>query len=77
MKRTPSKPTCQCLGWGVWTIRDSFRGLQGFAGLYQVNFIVPTTMPDLRLCVCTGFLNLTVTVHTINSFGGAGICVLP
>jgi uncharacterized protein (TIGR03437 family) len=49
--------------------------VSGFAGLYQVNFTVPTTMPDLRPCVGTGFSNLTVTLYTINSFDGAGICV--
>jgi uncharacterized protein (TIGR03437 family) len=49
----------------------------GFAGLYQVNFIVPTTTPDLRPCVGTGFSNLTVSLYTINSFDGAGICVQP
>jgi len=49
----------------------------GFAGLYQVNFIVPTNMPDLRPCAGTGFSNLTVSVYTINSFDGAGICVQP
>jgi uncharacterized protein (TIGR03437 family) len=49
----------------------------GFAGLYQVNFIVPTTMPELRPCAGTGFSNLTITLYTINSFDGAGICVQP
>jgi uncharacterized protein (TIGR03437 family) len=49
----------------------------GFAGLYQVNFVVPTTMPDLRPCAGTGLSNLTVSLYTINSFDGAGICVQP
>jgi hypothetical protein len=48
----------------------------GFAGLYQVNFVVPADVPaPLRPCTAA-ISNLTVTVYTINSFDGAGICLL-
>jgi hypothetical protein len=58
----------------------------GFAGLYQINFIVPpppvglgscadwTTMPPGINVVQT---NLTVSVGSVYSFDGAGICVQP
>jgi uncharacterized protein (TIGR03437 family) len=51
--------------------------VSGFAGLYQINFLVPTTVPNVVTCTGTATSNLTVTVYTINSFDGAGICVQP
>ena len=59
----------------------------GFAGLYQVNFVVPPTPPsDLPTCVDPATIvafgnvvvsNLTVSLGSNFSFDGAGICVLP
>jgi uncharacterized protein (TIGR03437 family) len=49
----------------------------GFAALYQVNFVVPAAGLDLSLrCAGTSDTNLTVTVYSINSYDGSGICVL-
>lgn len=58
----------------------------GFIGLYQVNFIVPP--PPLDLAPCTDLTrigpfgnavqsNFTVSIGSVYSFDGAGICVLP
>jgi hypothetical protein len=58
----------------------------GYAGLYQVNFIVPPPPPALAPCVDwetspPGInvvqTNLTVSVGSLYSFDGAGICVQP
>jgi uncharacterized protein (TIGR03437 family) len=51
--------------------------VSGYAGLYQINFLVPTTVPNVVTCAGTANSNLTVTIYTINSFDGAGICVQP
>jgi uncharacterized protein (TIGR03437 family) len=59
-----------------------------YAGLYQINFIVPTPPAGLQACtdfagiIATGLLkgiysNLTVSVGSFYSFDGAGICVQP
>ena len=57
---------------------------KGFVGLYQINFIVPPPPAGLQPCadfgvtsdIATGvFSNLTVSVGSIFSFDGAGICV--
>jgi len=60
---------------------------QGFVGLYQINFTVPAPPAGLQPCtnfvgVASGFItginsNLTVSVGSIYSFDGAGICVQP
>jgi uncharacterized protein (TIGR03437 family) len=59
---------------------------QGYIGLYQINFIVPPTPAGLQPCAYAGvtpdvvtgvFSNLTVSVGSIFSFDGAGICVQP
>ncbi len=59
---------------------------QGYVGLYQINFIVPPTPAGLQPCAYSGvtpdlvngiFSNLTVSVGSIFSFDGAGICVMP
>jgi uncharacterized protein (TIGR03437 family) len=56
----------------------------GFAGLYQINFVVPTTPPVAPCAGSLGFgadpfshvnTNLTVTVIGATSFDGVGICV--
>jgi hypothetical protein len=60
---------------------------QGFVGLYQINFVVPP--PPVGLQPCSGLIiaagpigglvlsNLTVSVGSLVSFDGAGICVTP
>jgi uncharacterized protein (TIGR03437 family) len=57
---------------------------QGFVGLYQINFIVPAPPAGLQPCAFGGvspnivsgvYSNLTVSVGSIFSFDGAGICV--
>ncbi len=57
---------------------------QGFVGLYQINFIVPPPPTGLQPCAYSGvtsdvatgvFSNLTVSIGSIFSFDGAGICV--
>ena len=53
-----------------------FAGLSpGSAGLYQVNFVVPTPSPSTPPCFGTVHSNLTVSVIGANSTDGAGICV--
>lgn len=48
----------------------------GFAGLYQINFVVPATpAPAVPCGVGAGPSNLTVTVVGATSFDGAAICV--
>jgi uncharacterized protein (TIGR03437 family) len=56
----------------------------GFAGLYQINFVVPAAPAGLQPCVGTATAytnviqsNLTVSVGSVFSFDGAGICVRP
>jgi uncharacterized protein (TIGR03437 family) len=58
----------------------------GFVGLYQINFIVPPVPNELPPCVdgpAAGPYanvvqsNLTVSVGSVFSFDGAGICVQP
>lgn len=55
----------------------AFVGLTpGFAGLYQINFVVPATpAPAVSCGGGTGPSNLTVTVAGATSFDGAAICV--
>jgi uncharacterized protein (TIGR03437 family) len=57
---------------------------QGFVGLYQINFIVPAPPAGLPPCASAGvspliatgvFSNLTVSIGSMFSFDGAGICV--
>lgn len=64
---------------------------KGYIGLYQINFIVPPPPAGLQPCASFGvspavvsgdfvsgiFSNLTVSVGSIFSFDGAGICVQP
>jgi uncharacterized protein (TIGR03437 family) len=64
---------------------------KGYVGLYQINFIVPPPPAGLEPCASSGvspnivsgdfisgvFSNLTVSVGSIFSFDGAGICVQP
>jgi uncharacterized protein (TIGR03437 family) len=72
---------------GVPTEAPLFTGAtQGFVGLYQINFIVPTPPVGLVPCVDNAALpafsnavqsNLTISVGSNYSFDGAGICVKP
>ena len=57
---------------------DYVGAVAGFVGLYQVNFRAQFSgvVKDLPSCAGTG-ANLTVTLYSINSFDGAGICVAP
>ena len=60
---------------------------RGFVGLYQINFVVPPPPAGLQPCssliVASGPIgglvlsNLTVSVGSLVSFDGAGICVAP
>ncbi|MGB6945762.1 MAG: hypothetical protein WBE37_25415 [Bryobacteraceae bacterium] len=59
---------------------------KGYAGLYQINFIVPPPPAGLQPCASFGiasgiiegvFSNLTVSAGSFFSFDGAGICVQP
>lgn len=61
---------------------------QGFIGLYQINFVVPTPAADLEPCSNLNFVadgpvgglvlsNFTVSIGSLVSFDGAGICVTP
>jgi len=59
---------------------------KGFVGLYQINFIVPPPPPGLLPCVLSSATlingnvvqsNLTVSIGSVFSFDGAGICVQP
>jgi len=49
----------------------------GYAGLYQVNFIVPQIPAGVQACSGSVQSNLTVSVGGQMSFDGAGICVAP
>jgi uncharacterized protein (TIGR03437 family) len=49
----------------------------GYAGLYQVNFVVPPPPAGVAACAGTVQSNLTVSVGGLTSFDGAGICVAP
>ena len=49
----------------------------GYAGLYQVNFVVPPPPAGVASCAGTVQSNLTVSVGGLTSFDGAGICVAP
>ncbi len=56
----------------------------GFAGLYQINFMVPAPPTGVQPCAAPGTSgpyanvvqsNLTVSVGSVFSFDGAGICI--
>ena len=55
-----------------------FSGLTpGYAGSYQVNFVIPTPPPGTPPCGFQIASNLTLTLVGSVSFDGAGICVMP
>jgi uncharacterized protein (TIGR03437 family) len=49
----------------------------GYAGLYQINFVVPPPPEGVQACSGAVHSNLTVSVGGQTSFDGAGICVAP
>jgi uncharacterized protein (TIGR03437 family) len=49
----------------------------GYAGLYQINLIVPPAPVVTQACSGNVVSNLTVSVGGLFSFDGAGICVAP
>jgi uncharacterized protein (TIGR03437 family) len=49
----------------------------GYAGLYQINFVVPQPPAGVQACSGAVQSNLTVSVGGQTSFDGAGICVAP
>ncbi len=73
-------PTCP-------QVQPLFSGLTpGYAGLYQVNFVVPAPLPGTAACTnnsafpyypYTVSSNLTVSLIGSSSFDGLGICVDP
>jgi uncharacterized protein (TIGR03437 family) len=58
--------------------RPVYSGLTpGFVGLYQINFVLPSTPVGTQACSGAVQSNLTVSVGGTASFDGAGICVAP
>jgi hypothetical protein len=51
--------------------------VQGYIGLYQINFVVPQPPAGIEACSGAVYSNLTVSVGGLFSFDGAGICVTP
>jgi hypothetical protein len=49
----------------------------GYAGLYQINLVVPPAPVGTQACSGNVLSNLTVSVGGLVSFDGAGICVAP
>ncbi len=65
---------------GEEVAHPAFTGVQGFSGLYHVNFVLPAVAPAGLLLPCDGVAvrsNLTVTVAGARSMDGAAICVAP
>lgn len=55
-----------------------FSGLvRGFVGLYQINFAIPQIPEGTPTCGTYAQSNLTVSMGSVSSFDGAGICVVP
>ena len=68
----------QPAGFGPTVPIPLYSGLvPGYAGLYQVNFMVPPAPAGTQPCIGTEQSNLTVSVGGRSSFDGAGICVTP
>jgi uncharacterized protein (TIGR03437 family) len=65
-------------GFGPTPPTPRYTGLvPGYAGLYQINLIVPPTPVGTQACSGNVLSNLTVSVGGLVSFDGAGICVAP
>jgi len=71
------EPLPACPVGGACPGTATFVGMTpGSVGLYQVNYVVPSTQ---NAVACGGAIqsNLTVTIVGTASFDGAGICVVP
>jgi hypothetical protein len=75
--RPNARPAPPIMSPGLMPASPVFVGLTpGFAGLYQINFVVPATPAPVVPCgVGAGYL--TVTIGGASSFDGAAICVAP
>jgi uncharacterized protein (TIGR03437 family) len=68
----------QPAGFGPTLPIPLYTGLvPGYAGLYQINLIVPPAPVGTQACSGNVLSNLTVGVGGLFSFDGAGICVAP
>jgi len=50
--------------------------VEGYAGLYQVNFTIPQLPFELPSSCPYNFGNVTVTLGSANGFSGGGICIV-
>jgi uncharacterized protein (TIGR03437 family) len=80
----PTRPAINISAGFVPAFSPAFSGMiPGFAGLYQINVIVPTPPPGLPSCstyTAIGleiYSNLTINVGGRASYDGVGICVQP
>ena len=74
----PIQPTFQPVLLPTDLFFPLFSGLvQGYVGLYQINFVVPQPPAGISACFGTVQSNLTVSVGGQFSFDGAGICIAP
>jgi uncharacterized protein (TIGR03437 family) len=65
-------------GFGPTPPTPLYTGLvPGYAGLYQINLIVPSAPVGTQACSGNVLSNLTVSVGGLASFNGVGICVAP
>lgn len=74
----PAKPMQPTLSFGPTYPIPLYAGLvPGYAGLYQINFVV--VPPPVGVQPCSGQVqsNLTVSVGGLASFDGVGLCVTP
>ncbi len=63
-------------GFGPTLPIPQYTGLvPGYAGLYQINLIVPPAPVGTQACSGNVLSNLTVNVGGLVSFDGAGLCV--
>jgi uncharacterized protein (TIGR03437 family) len=66
------------VGFGPTLPIPLYTGLvPGYAGLYQINLIVPPAPAGTQACSGSVLSNLTVSMGGLVSFDGAGICVAP
>ena len=66
------------VGFGPTLPIPLYTGLvPGYAGLYQINLIVPPAPAGTQACSDSVLSNLTVSMGGLVSFDGAGICVAP
>ena len=73
-----TKPMQPTLSFGPAFPIPLYAGLvPGYAGLFQINFVVPPPPVGVQACAAGVQSNLTVSVGGPASFDGAGICVVP